>query len=331
MNGERPLVELLYFDGCPGIERVLPIVGLLAEASGARVIQRRIETSKEAEAQRFLGSPTVRVDGIDVEPGAEERDDFGLKCRLYQTVQGLAGVPDADWVRDALGVRAASRVMTDTRRMAITDLLGEGRWADERIAGLGPHARRLYGLVLYRFAQGRPPDGGELRRLGFGGNALSQLVTRDLVALDPAGEIVAAYPFSAAPTRHRVVVEDGQAYWTMCAIDALGVPYLLHQAAEIHAREPGSGHRISIAIDPHADSAQADATEAVVVVARSSDGCAARCLCPHTNVFGSRAAAERHLAAAGLHGTILDLRAAIATGQRLFGDLLDRLGAGVSG
>jgi hypothetical protein len=102
MSGERPLVELLYFDGCPGIDRVLPIVGPLAEAAGARVVQRRIETSPEAEAQRFLGSPTVRVEGVDVEPGAEERDDFGLKCRLYRTVHGLEGVPDADWVRDAL-------------------------------------------------------------------------------------------------------------------------------------------------------------------------------------------------------------------------------------
>lgn len=102
MSGEWALVELLYFDGCPGIERVLPVVGPLAEAANARVVQTRVETSQEAEAQRFLGSPTVRVDGVDVEPGAEERDDFGLKCRLYRTGHGLEGVPDADWVRDTL-------------------------------------------------------------------------------------------------------------------------------------------------------------------------------------------------------------------------------------
>jgi hypothetical protein len=102
MSGERPLVELLYFDGCPAIERVLPMVGPLADAAGARVLERRVETSKDAEAQRFLGSPSVRVNGVDVEPGAEERDDFGLKCRLYRTVHGLEGVPVAEWVRDAL-------------------------------------------------------------------------------------------------------------------------------------------------------------------------------------------------------------------------------------
>lgn len=102
MSAEQTLVELLYFDGCPGIDRVLPIVGPLAEEAGARVVQRRVETPGEADAQRFLGSPTVRVDGVDVEPGAEQRDDYGLKCRLYQTVQGLAGEPDEAWIREAL-------------------------------------------------------------------------------------------------------------------------------------------------------------------------------------------------------------------------------------
>ena len=102
MSGEQTLVELLYFDGCPGIDRVVPIVDPLADAADARMVRRRVETSDEAEAQRFLGSPTVRVDGVDVEPGAEQRDDYGLKCRLYQTADGLAGVPDEAWIRDAL-------------------------------------------------------------------------------------------------------------------------------------------------------------------------------------------------------------------------------------
>jgi hypothetical protein len=111
MSGEGPLVELLYLDGCPGIERVLPIVAPLAEATGARIVQRRVETWEEAEAQRFLGSPTVRLNGVDVEPGAEERHDFGLKCRLYRTANGLEGVPDRAWVRNAL--RRTTEVLRD--------------------------------------------------------------------------------------------------------------------------------------------------------------------------------------------------------------------------
>jgi hypothetical protein len=46
-----------------------------------------------------LGSPTVRVEGEDVDPGAVARADYGLKCRrLYSTGEGLHGVPPDDWV-----------------------------------------------------------------------------------------------------------------------------------------------------------------------------------------------------------------------------------------
>ena len=61
-----------------------------------------------AQRQRFLGSPTVRVDGRDVDPQAEERRDYGLSCRVYRTERGLAGLPDARWLRDAL--RCANEV-----------------------------------------------------------------------------------------------------------------------------------------------------------------------------------------------------------------------------
>jgi hypothetical protein len=216
------------------------------------------------------------------------------------------------------------------RPATITDLLGDDRWAEQRIAGPDPSARRLYALILNRFSQGAPPHSRDLGRLGFHEDALSQLLARDLVALGDDGQVAVAYPFSAVPTRHRVVVEDGQVYWAMCAIDALATPYLLHQAAEIHAREPESDQSITIAIDPVADTPNAESTEAVVVVARSGDGCAAGCLCPHTNLFASAAAAERYLATSELHGTVLDLQAATAAGRRVFGDLLDRLGAGAS-
>ena len=55
-----------------------------------------------AQKLRFLGSPTVRIAGQDVEPGAAARTDFALSCRLYRTDAGLQGQPDERWVRAAL-------------------------------------------------------------------------------------------------------------------------------------------------------------------------------------------------------------------------------------
>jgi hypothetical protein len=96
------LVELLYLEGCPGYARLRPSVKRLAEAAGAGFRERRVDSPDEARAARFLGSPTVRVEGADVEPGADRRTDYGLKCRLYPTEAGLLAGPPEEWLRRAL-------------------------------------------------------------------------------------------------------------------------------------------------------------------------------------------------------------------------------------
>lgn len=97
-------VEVLYFDGCPNHEALLPRLRKLLDDAGVETAVELVDVPDDAAAQRerFLGSPTLRVDGRDVEPGAELRTDFGLKCRLYRTDAGFAGVPLDDWVLDAV-------------------------------------------------------------------------------------------------------------------------------------------------------------------------------------------------------------------------------------
>jgi hypothetical protein len=101
-------VELLYFDGCPSHERLLPLVQRLAEQAGAQVTLRRIDSLDHAEAERFLGSPTVRVDGVDVDPGAAARADFGLKCRIYRHDGQQSATPPEAWIRAALSLPEAA-------------------------------------------------------------------------------------------------------------------------------------------------------------------------------------------------------------------------------
>lgn len=103
-------VELLYFDGCPNHDALLLRLRELLAVAGARseVELRRIESADVAERERFLGSPTVRVNGEDVDPGAAERRDFGLKCRLFATPEGLRGAPADEWVLAAVRRAAGS-------------------------------------------------------------------------------------------------------------------------------------------------------------------------------------------------------------------------------
>jgi hypothetical protein len=104
----RPLVEVLSFDGCPNHVEVLALVRRLSDELGLDPELRLVDVPDPAaaERERFLGSPTIRVDGRDVEPGADERSEFVLSCRVYRTESGLAGQPREDWVRDALAEAA---------------------------------------------------------------------------------------------------------------------------------------------------------------------------------------------------------------------------------
>jgi hypothetical protein len=105
----RPLVEILYFDGCPNHERARELVERVSRDLGLEPELRLVDVPDEQAAQRlrFLGSPTIRVAGEDVDPHASERDEYVLSCRVYRTDSGFGGQPDERWVRAALE-RAAS-------------------------------------------------------------------------------------------------------------------------------------------------------------------------------------------------------------------------------
>ena len=105
-------VDILYFDTCPGWRTaVARVTQVVAEGGlGDEVVVRAIpiETEAEAHAHRFVGSPTVRIDGRDLDPTVEDFTSFGLQCRLYDNQGRLEGLPPTNWIRKALGVEEAA-------------------------------------------------------------------------------------------------------------------------------------------------------------------------------------------------------------------------------
>jgi hypothetical protein len=80
---------------------------LIARTAIELGIEPRIDVVEVGDARaaaelRFLGSPTVRIEGHDVEPGADGRNDFAFACRLYRTDSGVLEAPDPSWIRTAL-------------------------------------------------------------------------------------------------------------------------------------------------------------------------------------------------------------------------------------
>jgi hypothetical protein len=95
------VIEVLYLRGCPHVDGLGEHIEQLVNQHGfhERVIWRCIHSDAHAQVEQFLGSPTVRVNGRDVEPAAGQRRGYGLACRIYP---GAAGVPSDKWILGAL-------------------------------------------------------------------------------------------------------------------------------------------------------------------------------------------------------------------------------------
>ena len=93
-------MELLYFEGCPNVEATRARLREVLQEEGLPKAIREIDVRGEAEAKRnrFIGSPSVRIDGVDVDPAARSRSDAVFGCRLY----GSSGVPPKEMLRAAL-------------------------------------------------------------------------------------------------------------------------------------------------------------------------------------------------------------------------------------
>jgi hypothetical protein len=225
-------------------------------------------------------------------------------------------------------------------------------------------AYRFYRAILLCFAEwGGAPNRAQLRGVAarFGvplAATLTELATKGLVQRDPAtGAILVAYPFSSAPTAHRVTLapaaakditdRDPRHIFAMCALDALGIPLMLHRDARIASQDALTGETIEVHVQVHVTNAAAlsEATDwkaqwspaSTVIYARAPEhehehDCgvdAATACCPLINFFTTeahaRAWAKAHPVADGVLLTQVDaMQYALAS----FGGLLDRLEGG---
>jgi hypothetical protein len=100
----RPAVEFLWWEGCPSSDEALAelreemaAVGLDPES----VVVREVSTDADAQREGFVGSPTIRVDGRDIQPPGD--NPIGLTCRVYRLRDGrVAALPDREDVRAGL-------------------------------------------------------------------------------------------------------------------------------------------------------------------------------------------------------------------------------------
>ena len=96
----RMKIQLLYFAGCPHYESTRELIDAAVSELGIEPEVEEIDVRDAADAarHRILGSPSVRVDGVDIEPEAGSRESYALSCRMYRG----SGIPPRELLVAAL-------------------------------------------------------------------------------------------------------------------------------------------------------------------------------------------------------------------------------------
>ncbi len=97
-------IEILSFAGCPNAlpTRDLVLQAVLLEGADATIEMVDVATPEEAIRLRFVGSPSVRINGSDVEHAARNRTDWGLMCRVYRHGEDFLGAPPISMICESI-------------------------------------------------------------------------------------------------------------------------------------------------------------------------------------------------------------------------------------
>ena len=97
-------VELLYWEGCPSHPEARELLEEVLRERGLElpIEMRHVGTPEEAAELGFPGSPTIRIDGRDVDPTGAD-DPPALTCRIYHLPDGrVSPIPSREQLEEAL-------------------------------------------------------------------------------------------------------------------------------------------------------------------------------------------------------------------------------------
>jgi hypothetical protein len=101
----EPRIEFLYWSECPSHPEARQRLGevLIEMDLETQVEEIEVLTDEVATRLAFPGSPTIRVDGVDVDPLGAAQMGTALTCRVYVLEDGrYSPVPSKEMLRRAL-------------------------------------------------------------------------------------------------------------------------------------------------------------------------------------------------------------------------------------
>src|SRR5262249_5520994 len=153
---------------------------------------------------------------------------------------------------------------------------------------------------------------------------VTELEARGCIHRNAGDRVVThAYPFSNEPTLHRVHLAGGPQVYAMCAVDALGMPFMLKRDAEIHSCCRQCQDAVTVHILNEEVTQQSPSGLVVWLPTVPSRCVTATDLCPSLNFFRSAAHLDRWRAAhPETHGQMLTLAQALVDARNTFEPLL---------
>ena len=103
---ENPKIEFLFWRDCPSHTQALARLQKVMSEVGnpAAIDEIEVVTEQEAEQLQFPGSPTIRIDGVDIDQDGAALMEVSLTCRLYRLEDGRPSpLPSEHMIRQALG------------------------------------------------------------------------------------------------------------------------------------------------------------------------------------------------------------------------------------
>ncbi|MDQ3925115.1 MAG: DUF2703 domain-containing protein [Actinomycetota bacterium] len=108
-------VSFLFYEDCPSHELALErLRGVLAEEGISTDVEVvKVESEEQAQELRFVGSPTILVNGQDIDPPPPD-SHYALTCRAYHLEDGrISPLPSRDMIWRAIVDAAAKAEPVD--------------------------------------------------------------------------------------------------------------------------------------------------------------------------------------------------------------------------
>jgi hypothetical protein len=182
-------------------------------------------------------------------------------------------------------------------------------------------------FVLQKYPEhGRAPTAAEIgENLGMDEEKVREILgsldKNDVLFLDPSGEIVGAYPFRNQSSYQVTLEGDGRKVMAMCAVDALGIPFMLKENAAIRSCCAYCGGRIEVTVR---DGAIVSCFPGDVVVWAGRTCCSSKAAASVCNTLAFFCSAD-HLERRSddmREGWALTLPEALYVGKKLFEDAM---------